>query len=165
VALEGECGRRKPSTRAQADRRFGAPFDAPKERQPRPSSAISSRQRRRDSASMARVSREYTPCFHRARRLRARPVAVRGPVLVPPCIRQRPFAMAGPRQAVCLRVLAPQRGAFEGSPGGLPFLSHPRRVAWGSSSVLAMLPPLARAPADSPSDDCLTARTHADVLD
>ncbi len=33
-----------------------------------------------------------------------------GPVLLPPCIRQRPFAIAGLWQDVSLLVLAPQRG-------------------------------------------------------
>ena len=35
--------------------------------------------------------------LHRLRRDRSRPSAVRGPVLGPPCMRQRPFAIATPR--------------------------------------------------------------------
>ncbi len=34
------------------------------------------------------------------------------PVLSPPCIRQRPFGIAGPSHRVPRRVLAPHRGAF-----------------------------------------------------
>ena len=49
------------------------------------------------------------------------PSGVRGPVLGPPCIRQRPLAIAGCRHDLPLRVLAPHRGAFIGSPCGLPF--------------------------------------------
>jgi hypothetical protein len=42
---------------------------------------------------------------------RARPSGVRGPVLLPPWNRQRPFFMAGWRQTCPARALAPQRGA------------------------------------------------------
>jgi len=52
------------------------------------------------------------PCFQRARGDRAKPSAVRGPVLSPPCIRQRPFLIAGWRQQPPARVRAPQRGVF-----------------------------------------------------
>src|SRR5262249_51444386 len=58
---------------------------------------------------------------------RARPSAVRGPVLRPPCSRQRPFRIAGCRQAPPQRVRAPQRGAARKSPGRAPFRSRPRR--------------------------------------
>jgi hypothetical protein len=71
----------------------------------------------------------YRPCFQLAFRERSLPYGVRGPVDEPPCIRQRPLAIAGPRHACPDRVRAPQRLAFDKSPGGLPFLSHPRRVA------------------------------------
>ncbi len=54
---------------------------------------------------------ERLPCFQLALRLRSKPSDVRGPVLFPPCSRQRPFAIAGPLQGVPHRVLAPQRGA------------------------------------------------------
>src|SRR5260370_1864891 len=40
-------------------------------------------------------SAEYSPVFQLAFRDRSNPSAVRGPVLIPPCIRQRPFRMAG----------------------------------------------------------------------
>ena len=79
-----------------------------------------SRARRRS----ARAAREYRPCFQRAPRLRSSPSAVRGPVLRPPCIRQR----AEPRTAGArhgwpprVRAFAPQRGARDGSPQALPF--------------------------------------------
>ena len=86
------------------------------------------------------ASAEYAPCFQFARIERASPISVRGPVLVPPCIRQRPFCIAGPLQAVPFRVLAPQRGAVLGSPTGLPFFSHPRRFAWGSCFAVIDIP-------------------------
>ena len=63
-----------------------------------------------------------------------RMVAVRGPVLLPPCIRQRRFPrMAGAMQPLPLRVRAPQRGAVEGSPGGLPLIRRPRRESFMGS--------------------------------
>lgn len=40
-------------------------------------------------------SEEYSPCFKRERRDLAKPSGVRGPVLAPPCIRQRPLRIAG----------------------------------------------------------------------
>jgi len=57
--------------------------------------------------------------------------AVRGPVLLPPCSRQRPLAIAGWRQGWPARVQAPQRGAARKSPGGLPWRSQPRRSSTG----------------------------------
>ena len=42
-------------------------------------------------------------------------------------MRQRPFLMAGWRQAPPQRVRAPQRGAARKSPGRLPFFRRPRR--------------------------------------
>jgi hypothetical protein len=48
--------------------------------------------------------------------------------------------MAGPLQAVPFRVLAPHRGAVLGSPTGLLFFSHPRRLAWGSSFAIIDIP-------------------------
>ncbi|HZF34486.1 MAG TPA: hypothetical protein VE914_11845 [Candidatus Angelobacter sp.] len=52
--------------------------------------------------------------MRRARAQRARPAAVRAPVLFPPWKRQRPLRMAGCRQEQSppARVFAPQRGAF-----------------------------------------------------
>ena len=50
-----------------------------------------------------------------------RPAAVRAPVHLPPCIRQRPLR-------------TPHRAAFDTSPDGLPFFNRPRRGAWGSST-------------------------------
>jgi hypothetical protein len=43
------------------------------------------------------------PCFQLAFRLRSSPSAVRGPVLIPPCIRQRPFGIAGALQGLPVR--------------------------------------------------------------
>jgi hypothetical protein len=83
---------------------------------------------------------EYRPCFQFARFERAKPLSVRGPVLVPPCIRQRPLRRAGPLQDVPFRVLTPHRGAVLGSPAGLPFFSHPRRFAWGSMIAISFSP-------------------------
>jgi hypothetical protein len=68
----------------------------------------------RCNARIARIRRsdsaEYNPCFVLARRIRSNPAAVRGPVLLPPCNLQRPFAIAGDRHAFPFRVFAPQRG-------------------------------------------------------
>jgi hypothetical protein len=64
--------------------------------------------------------------------IRAIPSGVRGPVLPPPCIRHRPFAIAGARQAQpVLRARAPHRGARfrPGLPSGLP------RRQWLASPV------------------------------
>jgi len=109
------AGRGAPSSREKG-RRFAAPMSP-------------SRRRRQARAAPrnAAISAERAPCRQPARRLRARPSAVRGPVLAPPCIRQRPLRMAGPRQAPPARVCAPQRGAARKSPDGLPLLSRPRR--------------------------------------
>ena len=81
------------------------------------------------SRRRARTWAERAPCFQRARRLRASPAGVRGPVLRPPCIRQRPFGMAGWRQEPPQRVWAPHRGAARKSPERLPFFRLPRRSA------------------------------------
>lgn len=60
--------------------------------------------------------------------MRARPSSVRGPVLLPPCRRQRPLRMAGARQGQPVRrVRAPHRGARLGFPRGLPLRSGPVR--------------------------------------
>jgi hypothetical protein len=56
-------------------------------------------------------AKEYPPCFQFALRERSKPSAVRGPVLSPPCIRQRPLAIAGAWQAVCFLVFALHLGA------------------------------------------------------
>ncbi len=64
------------------------------------------------------ASTEYLPCFQRARRLRASPSGVRGPVLMPPWSLHRPFRIAGPRHGLPVRLLrAPHRGTLERSPG------------------------------------------------
>jgi hypothetical protein len=44
-------------------------------------------------------------------------------------------------------------GAPQESPAGLPFLSHPRRFAWGSSGISTPSPPLPRAPVIDPTGD------------
>jgi hypothetical protein len=86
----------------------------------------------RNCRLLSRVSFENSPCFQFALCERAKPSGVFGPVLTPPCIRQRPFRIAGARHSDQLLVFAPHLGDRLGSPGGLPFLSHPRRFAWGS---------------------------------
>jgi hypothetical protein len=91
-----------------------------------PSIVLPSRKSWRILCDSAFASKEYKPCFQRARRDRARPSEVRGPVLAPPCIRQRPLRIAGAIHSLPCRVLAPHRGAFFGSPGGLPFFNHPK---------------------------------------
>ena len=101
---------------------------------------------------------EYRPCFQLARCERASPSAVRGPVLFPPCIRQRPFDIAGHSQRVPLRVLAPQRAAFEKLPEGLAFLSVPRRFSWGSLPDFACTPTL--PPGSYIPDNRLPARLN-----
>jgi len=55
------------------------------------------------------ISALRPPCIVRASRIRSIPAAV-GPVLLPPCIRQRPFGMAACRHELPLRVFALQRG-------------------------------------------------------
>ncbi len=65
----------------------------------------------RQVARNRRAAGVYSPCFVRAFATRARPSAVLGPVLLPPCMRQRPFCMAGPLHGQPCRVFAPQRGA------------------------------------------------------
>jgi hypothetical protein len=47
------------------------------------------------------------PCRVLARRIRSSPSEVRGPVLVPPCTRHRPFCIAGDLHDAPLRVRAP----------------------------------------------------------
>jgi hypothetical protein len=72
----------------------------------------------------------YRPCVVRALARLAKPSGVRGPVLLPPCIRQRPFGIAGARQArPVVRAFAPQRGARLGLPRGLPLRSGSLRGA------------------------------------
>jgi hypothetical protein len=61
----------------------------------------------------------------REARIFALPASVRGPVLGPPCIRQRPLGIAAARHGAPDRVLAPQRGALPGLPVRFPLLSRP----------------------------------------
>ena len=69
-----------------------------------------------------RASAPWRPCLVRARRSRASPSSVRGPVLRPPCMRQRNRPrIAGARHGQPARVRAPHRGAR-------PRLGLPRRV-------------------------------------
>ena len=64
------------------------------------------------SRRAAIISADRSPCRHRARRLRSRPSIVRGPVLAPPCSRQRPFGIAAAWQGLPVRLdRAPHRGA------------------------------------------------------
>src|SRR5271166_4777847 len=106
------------------------------------------------------------PCFQLARLERAKPALVRGPVLAPPCIRQRPLRIAGPLHGVPLRVLAPHRGAMPGSPVGLPFFNHPRRFAWGSLIAISVIPlPPVRASCSHCSHYRLASTVHVHVFD
>jgi hypothetical protein len=101
---------------------------------------------------LACTAAERWPCFSGAARHRSRPSAVRAPVDCPPCIRHRPLAIPGLQHADPDRVRAPQRGASDRSPGGLPFLSHPIRSAWGTLLILHSPPyPSACAGHDSSS--------------
>ena len=88
----------------------------------------------------ATTAAERCPCFSGAMRQRSRPFGVHAPVDFPPCMRHFPLAMAGVRHIVPARVCAPQRGASDRSPGGLPFFSQPCRRAWGASYIF-VLPP------------------------
>ncbi|MGI8989556.1 MAG: hypothetical protein ACR2I2_08230 [Bryobacteraceae bacterium] len=53
---------------------------------------------------------------------------------------------------------------MEKSPGGLPFLSIPRRFAWGSVSVAATMPLPRFVGCINRSDDCLAALVDMDVF-
>jgi hypothetical protein len=88
----------------------------------------------------ALASSEYSPCFQFAFCDQASPSGGLGPVLAPRCIRQRPFRMAGERQAVPHLVLALHLEDKLKSLGGFPFLSQPRRscAAWFAVSPLCM---------------------------
>jgi hypothetical protein len=55
------------------------------------------------------ASAEYRPCFQSARCDLCNPATVFGPVLLPPCMRQRPFAIAGHRQGIPRLFFAPHR--------------------------------------------------------
>ena len=81
--------------------------------------------------SSARIAAVRCPWMVRAAAIRARPSA-EGPVLAPPCMRQRPFFIAGARQGQPARVLAPQRGAAFGLPLGLPLRSV--LAGWGDAA-------------------------------
>jgi hypothetical protein len=64
-------------------------------RQNAPSSLRSTRTAAAAFLRSAIASAEYSPCLQLAFRLRSSPSGVRGPVLIPPCIRQRPLSIAG----------------------------------------------------------------------
>mgnify|MGYP004246713169 CR=1 FL=1 len=67
--------------------------------------------------SCSNLSFVYFPWRRFASEIRARPSIVFGPVLAPPCNLQRPFLLiAGERQAVPLRVFAPQRWPGQSGP-------------------------------------------------
>src|ERR1019366_616610 len=90
----------------------------------RPSKSSLSWSSRRSRSLSAFACMEYKPCFQFARLDRAKPLGVRGPMLAPPCIRQRPLRMARALHFVALRVLAPHLGAVFGPPGELPFFNQ-----------------------------------------
>jgi hypothetical protein len=68
------------------------------------------------------------------------PSEVFGPVLRPPWSLHRPLAIAGHWHGVPQRFFAPQRLTVVKSPGGLSFLSHPRRRSGGVSTVFCTIP-------------------------
>ena len=119
---------------------------------------------RRKNRRSAWAAAEHKPCFQRARRERSKPSGVRGPVLAPPCIRQRPLRIAGARHFSPCRVLAPHRGAVFGSPGGLPFFSHSRRASWGLLSTSVYLPGLVAPGLQASSNHGLPTVRYLDVL-
>jgi hypothetical protein len=83
---------------------------------------------RRSSAPTAPAA--YRPCVVFTAANRRNPASVRAPVLAPPCIRHRPFAIAGARHAHPVRrAFAPQRGARLGAPRRLPLRNGPDCVA------------------------------------
>ena len=73
----------------------------------------------------------------RAAAMRMRPSA-QGPVLAPPCMRQRPFFIAGPLQGQPAWVFAPHRGAAFGLPRGLPLRSVPTGVTGAASGCVGL---------------------------
>jgi hypothetical protein len=79
----------------------------------------------------ARSDTVDSPCVVRAAVIRAIPSAVAGPVLRPPCILHRPFAIAGERHDSPDRARALQRGAIlrPGLPRGLPRRQLPALLA------------------------------------
>jgi len=85
-----------------------------------------SRKKVRNIRRCSRASAEYWPCFQLASRHRSSPSGVLGPVDAPPCIRHRPFGMAGLWHGIPFRVFAPHLATLERSPGGFSFLSQPR---------------------------------------
>jgi hypothetical protein len=112
--------------------------------------------------------------------MRSIPSAVLGPVLQPPCIRQRPFGIAGDWHGDPRRVFAPHRGALEKSPGGFPFFNQPRRFAGGLILLFIATPLLLLGPPGTlllgppgtlgagrryGADDGLTALVDMDVFD
>ena len=108
---------------------------------------------------------EYRPCFVTACRMRSMPSSVFGPVLKPPWSLHRPLGMAGHWQGPPRRLFAPQRLAFEKSPGGLPFLSRPLRWSWGVSSFFGVIPhPLPRSSRRYCTNDGLSAVVDVDVF-
>jgi hypothetical protein len=87
------------------------------------------RSRSRTSFCSARASAEYSPCFQRARRDRASPSGVRGPVLAPPCMRHRPFAIARAHRSCTGRLLAPASYRRDLRQSGVGSASvHPRSL-------------------------------------
>ena len=100
----------------------------------------------RVARSAFRCGAARCPCVVCAAVRLAFPSGVRGPVLRPPCIRHRPFAIAGTRHAQPERARAPQRSArlSPGLPSGLPPRrrpamppDRPRRGPTGSSGPAA----------------------------
>jgi hypothetical protein len=112
---------------------------------------------------MAERRKTPYPHFQVPPRMRSIPASVFGPVLSPLWSLHRPFAMAGHWQDVPRLFFAPQRRTRDRSPGGLPFLSHPRRGSWGTPSIFSMLPTIANPqPLPSPDRGISTVQEQSD---
>ena len=86
----------------------------------------------RASRRLAMEAWLYRPCLVCDARMRSMPSAVRGPVLLPPCILHRPFFMAADRQGEPARVLRRIAGRCPNSPGA-------RRASTSPGPVIAEL--------------------------
>jgi hypothetical protein len=93
-------------------------------------------------------------------RTRSNPSGVRGPVLVPPCIRHLPFGIAGDRHGDAFRVFAPQRGEAWAN-GKVVRQSGRRCIGFFPCFICWSFP---RLTGRDITDNGLTARLHCDVL-
>ncbi|MBA7491564.1 hypothetical protein ES702_02112 [subsurface metagenome] len=105
----------------------------------------------------------YLPCLRWTCLIFSIPSGVLGPVLFPPCSLHLPFFIAGAWHGAPFRVLAPHRGAFIKSPGGLSFLSHPLRFSWGLALSFIFIPS-PRLPAFYMPYYCFPSAVDVDVF-